>query len=199
VRAEGDQPVIAGHFAVFDEISAPLGGFREIIKPGAFAESLASGGDVKALRNHDPDKILGSVAAGSLTLREDGHGLYAEIRPKAITRDVSETIELISAGELRSASFAFQATDEEWTRRDGEDVREVRAARLIDVSPVTYPAYESAGVYLRALRTINGGELTIDEIRDTLTPIKRENEGAHGEPAILQALDILQAELDLEL
>ena len=66
VVAEGP-PRIVGHAALFDRLSDDLGGFRERIRPGAFAASLVAD-DVRALFNHDPNVILGRNRAGTLRL-----------------------------------------------------------------------------------------------------------------------------------
>ena len=79
VVAEGP-PRIVGHAALFDRLSDDLGGFRERIRPGAFAASLVAD-DVRALFYYDPNVILGRNRAGTLRLTEDERGLGIEIDP----------------------------------------------------------------------------------------------------------------------
>ncbi|WP_199485929.1 HK97 family phage prohead protease, partial [Morganella morganii] len=55
---EEDKPThIIGLASVFNSLSEPMWGFREIIKPGAFDDVLND--DVRALFNHDRNYILG--------------------------------------------------------------------------------------------------------------------------------------------
>jgi phage head maturation protease len=43
--------------------------------------------------------------------------------------------------------------EEKWDTVDGVDVRELRRVRLFDVSPVTFPAYPSTDVGVRAMES----------------------------------------------
>ena len=54
--AEGDDQgyELRGYAAVFDKLSEDLGGFREVIKRGAFKPPLKNGDDVRLLVNHNP-------------------------------------------------------------------------------------------------------------------------------------------------
>lgn len=62
IRAEQRDNVthIVGYGSVFDVLSEPMWGFREIIRPGAFDEVL--GDDVRGLFNHDANFVLGRTA-----------------------------------------------------------------------------------------------------------------------------------------
>ncbi len=154
LRAEpgdGAMPAIVGHAAVFDALSEDLGGFRERIAPGAFAATIAED-DIRALSNHDRGQVLGRNRAGTLALNEDETGLAVRIEPPDTTfaRDLIVSIE---RGDITGASIGFRTLTDEWNLEDGEPVRTVKAVRLFDVSPVTFPAYPQTDVALRALKT----------------------------------------------
>jgi HK97 family phage prohead protease len=149
-----DGRIIRGYAAVFNTWSQDLGGFREIIRPGAFARGLEAGDDVVALYNHDRAALLGRRSAGTLRLREDPRGLAVEIEPPDTTlgRDV---VELIRRGDLRGMSFAFTVADDEaaqrWAPAPSHMTRELRAVILHDVTIATDPAYRDTTVALRCL------------------------------------------------
>src|SRR5436190_5368915 len=70
---------LVGYAAVYNSLSADLGGFKERIKPGAFRSSVTGGTDIRALVDHDASKILGRTSSGTLRLSEDQVGLRIEI------------------------------------------------------------------------------------------------------------------------
>ena len=151
LRAEPNEPVrIQGYAARFNSVSRDLGGFREVILPGAFRDSLEAQDDVFALREHSPSLVLGRRSAGSLKLREDDNGLKVTITPPD-TQEGRDTVELIRSGHLDSMSFAFIAKAESWRKDAGEPVRELRAVDLRDVSVVAMPAYTETSVAVRSL------------------------------------------------
>ena len=79
VRTEGDGPVIACYFSVFNTPTELWPGCVEQIAPGAFTSSLNR--DVRALINHETRLVLGRTVAGTLNLREDETGLYGSKTP----------------------------------------------------------------------------------------------------------------------
>ena len=152
-RSEGGgQPKIFGHAAIFDSLSENLGGFRELIKPGAFTKAVQQD-DIRALFNHNADHILGRNKSGTLALSEDGRGLAIEITPPDTTigRDVLKSIE---RGDISQMSFGFtvRAGGEQWTEdENGDTIRILSDLKLFDVSPVTFPAYPQTDVAVRSL------------------------------------------------
>jgi HK97 family phage prohead protease len=108
LRAGGDKksPRLVGHAAIFNSPSQDLGGFTEIVKPGAFTRTLKTDRDPLALVQHMPQLVLGRRSAGTLKLTEDARGLAFEIDvPDTTTaRDLLVSVE---RGDVRGASFAF--------------------------------------------------------------------------------------------
>ena len=155
VDAEDDgTKKIKGYAAVFGKRSVDLGGFVEIIKPGAFKNVLKGKPDVRALVNHDPSMVLGRTTAGTLRLSEDDKGLAVEIDPPdtQIARDLMASI---GRGDVDQMSFAFRVGEERWTYPEADDdapvLREIReVSELMDVSAVTYPAYPDTTVAVRS-------------------------------------------------
>lgn len=147
-RSDGGARLI-GHAAVFNSFSRDLGGFKEIIRPGAFARALAANPDVVALFNHDSNYVLGRSAAKTLRLREDDRGLRYEVDLPDTTfaQDLAKSIK---RGDISGSSFAFRAVKDAWRTENGGDVRELHDVDLFDVSPVTSPAYPAADVAARS-------------------------------------------------
>jgi HK97 family phage prohead protease len=145
---ETNSPVIAGYAAVFDSPAEIYGMFLEKIARGAFRASIARD-DVRGVFNHDNNLILGRNTAKTLRLSEDSKGLAYEIDPPA-TSYAQDLLVSIERGDISQSSFRFRATREEWDETGDMPVRTILECELIDVSPVTYPAYEDALVGLRA-------------------------------------------------
>lgn len=152
-RNEDKPPKVVGHAAVFNQLSEDLGGFREQIKPGAFAEAIKTD-DVRALFNHNPDLILARNKAKTLRLSEDSKGLSIEFEPSdtQVGRDLLVSLE---RGDISQMSFGFnvRAEGQDWSEDDeGQMIRTLTNVRLFDISPVVYPAYPQTDVAKRELR-----------------------------------------------
>jgi hypothetical protein len=140
---------ISGYAAVFNSLSEDLGYFREKIDPGAFSETI-NADDVRALKNHNSDYVLGRNKSGTLTLSEDQRGLKIDIQPPDAqwARDLMVSID---RGDIDQMSFGFQTVADRWEIVDEKEVRTLMKVRLFDVSPVTFPAYPDTEVGLRSL------------------------------------------------
>lgn len=149
---------ISGYAAVFyrEEDAGTTfdlgGGLEERIMPGAFDAALAEGQDVRALYNHEPDNLLGRMSAGTLAITVDAVGLRYNIPLDESDPDHQRVASKISRGDLAGSSFGFRIRDggEKFSRQDGKTVRELRSLDLIDVGPVTFPAYTSTEAGFRS-------------------------------------------------
>ena len=144
VREENGEMIIEGYAALYNS-ETDLGVFRESISPGAFDDVLND--DVRALINHDPSLILGRSSAGTLELSTDEFGLKYRVKlgEQQYAKDLYSSIK---RGDISQSSFAFTIKDQSWS--EDRSTRKVeKVAKLLDVSPVTYPAYKSATVAAR--------------------------------------------------
>ena len=142
VRASGRR--LEGYAATFGT-EARIGSFTETIAAGAF-RSLP--GDVLALLDHDPGKVLGRTRSGTLRLHEDAKGLAfsLDLPDTQAGRDV---LALAERNDLGGMSFGFTIPKggEAWqgTRRT------LRAVSLAEISVVqAWPAYAGTEIALRA-------------------------------------------------
>lgn len=156
VRLASNGKTLFGYAAIFNQLSTdPALGFREKIRPGAFARSIRTKADVQCLQEHNPTMILGRTKSGTLRLAEDTRGLQFECDLPETTagRDVRE---LCRRGDLSECSFGFVAQDQDW--EDGYDekaqrcvIRTLKDVDILDVSVVGSPAYEGTSANVRSL------------------------------------------------
>lgn len=192
-ESQGDEMALVGYAALFNSLSKDLGNFREIIAPGAFTRSLNAEADVKCLFNHDPNQILGRTKNGSLTLKTDDHGLAFRCVINPDDSAARAIYARIARNDVSSCSFAFtvpaggdsldEATDENGQRFTRRTLRDVN---LMDVSAVTYPAYDGTNVDARSLADYSTSPAQLrarldrvnDQIEDELRRDKARRLGA---------------------
>ena len=154
-KREDGGDTIVGLAAVFDKRSENLGGFREVIAPGAFDDTDMT--DVRGLFNHDSNYVLGRNKAKTLRLTRTEDGLQYEIdMPDTQTiRDL--VLAPIARGDVDQSSFGFivGGGNDEWAEDDeGVLIRTIhRVRQLFDVSPVTFPAYQDTTVGARSMKS----------------------------------------------
>jgi HK97 family phage prohead protease len=125
--------------------SADLGGFTEVIRPGAFRRALAEGADVLALHHHDTRAVLGRTSAGTLSLWEEPQGVafQLDVAQTSAGRDVLESV---GRGDVRGMSFGFIARKDAWPSADR---REIVDADLLEITVTAIPAYAATAVARR--------------------------------------------------
>ena len=154
VEKRGDEmPALVGHAAVFNQEADIAGFFFERVAPGAFARAIEED-DVRALFNHDVNFVLGRNRAQptpTLELAEDATGLLTTTFPPDTTY-ARDLVVSIGRGDVSQMSFAFRVRKETWEEKNKHEwLRTIQDVELFDVSPVTFPAYPTTDVGLRAL------------------------------------------------
>jgi HK97 family phage prohead protease len=150
---EPEERTAQGYVAAFSNVDHG----NDVILPGAFDATLATGRKVRFLREHDRSRVLGVT----LALKADAHGLLGRFRFSR-TPLGEETYQLLRDGALDSFSIGYRA-DDFGHRADG--VRELKAISLYEASVVSLAMNERALV-----TTVKGApELPFDALWQQLT------------------------------
>lgn len=150
---EEEQMSVTGYALKFDTWSNDLGGFRETVSAKALEDTPLE--DVRALFNHDPQKVLGRTSNESLKLEVDKVGLRFELELPNTTyaRDLYENLKL---GNIDKCSYGFRvgANGDEVRFNKDKNLyeRTVNAiSKLAEISVVSFPAYEDTIVSVRSV------------------------------------------------
>lgn len=156
VRATEDErgKLIEGRPIVYDSMT-DLGFCQEIIEAGALDNTDLT--DVRFLVNHDISKIPLARSRknnenSTMQLGVDDKGLF--IRVYLDVENNTEARNLYSAiqrGDITGMSFMFSIEDEVWEGLDTDKpTHRIRAiSSVVEVSAVTFPAYEDTEIYAR--------------------------------------------------
>ena len=134
---------LRGYSIVFDAESLDLGGFVEVIKPGAVDRSLSTGLDLLALWNHNSDLPIGRRSAGTLGLEKRRAGLMSDIRPPKWAHG---QVESVDRRDVTGQSFGFLVVTDDWHVEEKRILREVWDMQITEVSVVAFPAYPQTTV-----------------------------------------------------
>ena len=166
VRAEESEAgnIITGRPIVYNS-RTDLGWFDEIIEPGALNNTDLT--DVRFLVNHDTSKIplarsRRNNGNSTMQLTTDNDGLG--IRVTLDTENNSEARSLYSAvqrGDISGMSFMFGIRDEEWENLDSDHpTRHIKdISTVVEVSAVTFPAYESTEINARSKEALENAQI----------------------------------------
>lgn len=162
--------IITGRPIVYNS-RADLGWFDEIIEPGAL--NGADLRDVRFLVNHDTSKIplarsRRNNGNSTMQLTPDENGLG--IRVTLDTENNADARSLYSAvkrGDISSMSFMFNVSDEEWENLESDHpTRHIRSiSSVVEVSAVTFPAYESTEIDARSKEALDNARSAVETAR----------------------------------
>lgn len=154
-RNDSGEPTLTGRFVAYGDVYQVWDGATESIAPGAFRNSISQ--DVRALYNHNHDIVLGRVSAGTLSLEDREDGLWGTIKINPNDSDAMNAYERIKRGDVTGCSFGFDIKSEETDRREDGTVHWTitEVDPLVEVSCVTFPAYEATHVSARGRQIDN--------------------------------------------
>lgn len=174
VRAEETENgnIITGRPIVYDS-RTDLGWFDEIIERGALDNTDLT--DVRFLVNHDISKIPLARSRrnnGNSTMQfsVDYDGLNIDW-VKLDTENNVDARALYSAvrrGDISGMSFMFSIDDEEWENLESDHpTRHIRKiGSVVEVSAVTFPAYESTEIYARGKEALDNARSALEKARE---------------------------------
>ena len=153
-RSEVTGNTLTGYASVYGTY-ADLGAYVETFAPTAFDATLADPHtDVRSFWNHDSAMLLGRQSVQTLRVWTDTTGLGFEVQlpPTTAGNDVRA---LAERGDIGGVSIGFRPDGETWSTIGHRELRtHVSVARLIEISPVSLPAYGFTTVQLRSLEHI---------------------------------------------
>ena len=172
IRAEQDDRgnIITGRPIVYDS-RTDLGAFDEVIERGALNGADLT--DVRFLVNHDISKIPLARSRrnnGNSTMQLSVDDMGMSIVVRLDTENNAEARALYSAverGDITGMSFMFAIRDEEWSDIDSEHpTRRIKSiSTVVEVSAVTFPAYEQTEIYARSKEALDNARSALENAR----------------------------------
>lgn len=170
-RDEHHGPQISGRAIVYNAVTDIGGMYNEIIMPGALDDTDLR--DVRLLVNHDFSMIplarsRNNTANSTMQLMPDNEGMM--IRADLDTERNADANALYSAcerGDISGMSFAFIVGADAWEDLDTEKPtrRITKIDRVLEVSAVTWPAYEQTTISARDAQALESARAALESAK----------------------------------
>ena len=172
VRAEQDETgnFITGRPIVYEQ-KTDMGYFDEVIERGALTNTDLT--DVRFLVNHDLSKLplarsRRNNGNSTMQLTVDDFGM--SIRVYLDTENNADAKALYSAvqrGDVSGMSFMFSINKEEWENIESDHptrrIKEIGS--VVEVSAVTFPAYDSTEINARSKEALDSARQAVETAR----------------------------------
>src|SRR5262245_11935082 len=214
VKAGPTDGLAEGQFTAYASVFGNIDSVGDVVMPGAFSSDLArwekSGNPIPLLFGHnmtDPDYNLGHVIGAS----EDHAGLLVKAQLDLENHKAVQTYRMLKGKRINNMSFAYDEIDSGPATHDRQDVWELRAVKIYEISIVPIGANEETEILAvkqvpaladrlaarmkagRVLSAKNEGELraAYDSIGRVLTALDGtdEEKSASGDGPSCQALE----------
>lgn len=162
--------ILVGRPIVYDSVT-DLGFFNEIIERGALIGTDLT--DVRFLVNHDTSKIplarsRRNNGNSTMQLDVDDSGMSIKvILDVENNADAKSLYSAVQRGDISGMSFMFSIDNEEWENLDSDHpTRHIKSiGSVVEVSAVTFPAYESTEINARSKEALDNARSAVETAR----------------------------------
>ena len=169
-QADEGVGIVRGRPIVYNS-RTDLGFFYEVIDSGAL--NGADLRDVRFLVNHDISKIplarsRNNNANSTMQLMPDEEGMQIRVNLDVLNNsDARNLYSAIERGDITGMSFMFAVDDEEWSDLESEKPtrRIKKISNVVEVSAVTFPAYEDTEISVRNKKALDNAKSTLDSVK----------------------------------
>lgn len=173
IRAEQNEDgnIITGRPIVYNS-RTDLGWFDEIIEQGALDGANLQ--DVRFLVNHDRMMIplarsRRNNGNSTMKLSVDYEGMLIDwIKLDTENNVTSRALySAVERGDLSGMSFMFSIDDEEWENLESDHPtrRIKKIGTVVEISAVTFPAYEATEIYARSKEALDNARSALESAR----------------------------------
>lgn len=148
-----------------------LGIFDEVIEAGALDKADLR--DVRFLVNHDISRIplarsRNNNANSTMQLMPDDQGMAIRVNLDINKNtDARNLYSAIERGDISGMSFMFMVNDEEWDNLDSDHpLRRIKSiSEVVEVSAVTFPAYDETSISVRNKEALDSAKLALENAK----------------------------------
>lgn len=170
-KADNGKNVIVGRPIVYEQ-KTDLGFFDEIIERGALDKTDLR--DVRFLVNHDISKVPlarsrrnNKNSTMQLDVDRDGMGIRVTLDTEN-NADARALYSAVERGDISGMSFMFSVKRDEWDDLEGDHptrrIKEI--GTVVEVSAVTFPAYEQTEIGTRCKTALDNARAALDSARE---------------------------------
>lgn len=170
-QGENGEKIITGRPIVYDSCT-DLGYFDEIIDTGALDGADLT--DVRFLVNHNTDMIplarsRRNNGNSTMKMTADFQGLYLDFVKLDVENnmDARALYSAVQRKDITGMSFMFSIDDEEWENLESDHpTRHIKKiGSVVEVSAVTWPAYEATEINARSKVALENARSTVETVR----------------------------------
>ena len=170
-QGENGEKIITGRPIVYNS-RTDIGYFDEIIEVGALDGADLT--DVRFLVNHNTDMIplarsRRNNGNSTMKMTADFQGLYLDFVKLDVENnmDARALYSAVQRGDITGMSFCFSIDDEEWENLESDHpTRHIKKiGSVVEVSAVTWPAYESTEINARSKVALENARSTVETVR----------------------------------